>query len=216
MCIFHFVFVPLQGFTENEQKVGRFDPYKVDLKSMSVDVQTFEYKLDNVFFSHIGSDDVQKGKLTVNLTVKKIPMMYELYFQIEGTIVIPCDRCLDDMDFVVSTTNRLIVKLGKEYAEESDEIIVIPEEEGEINLAWFIYEFIVLTIPIKHIHAPGKCNKTMTSKLKKHSPKGSGEEDDDLDSEETDDNIIISGEEEKNSTDPRWDALRGLVEDNNN
>ncbi len=182
---------------------------------MSIDIQTIEYKLDNVFFSNIGSDDIQKGKLIVNLTVKRIPMMFELNFHIEGTIVIPCDRCLDDMDFAVSTNNRLIVKLGKEYAEESDEIIVIPEEEGEINLAWFIYEFIVLTIPIKHIHAPGKCNKIMTSKLKKHSPKGSNDDDDDFGSA-VDDDIIISDEEGRDSTDPRWDTLKGLIEDNNN
>jgi len=183
---------------------------------MSADIQAFEYKLDNVFFSHIGSEDIQKGKLTVNLTVKKISTMYEFNFHIEGTIVIPCDRCLEDMDFVVSTSNRLIVKFGKDYAEESDEIIVIPEEEGEINLAWFIYEFIVLTIPIKHIHAPGKCNKTMTSKLKKHSPKRGDEDDDEFDSAGADDDIIIADEEDNNSTDPRWDALKDLMEDNNN
>ena len=195
--------------------MGKFDPYKVDLKNMSTDVQIFEYKLDNVFFSNIGSDDIQKGKLIVNLIVKKIPMMFEFNFHIEGTVVIPCDRCLDDMDFTVTTDNRLIVKLGKEYAEESDEIIIIPEEEGEINLAWFIYEFIVLAIPIKHVHAPGKCNKAMTSKLKKHSPKDSGD-DDDFDSVGADEDIIISDEEDKGSMDPRWDALKGLIEDNNN
>ena len=33
----------------------------------------------------------------------------------------------------------------------------IPEEEGEINIAWFLYEFVVLDIPIKHVHEPGKC-----------------------------------------------------------
>ena len=218
MIFFHCFFVPLQGFTKNGYRVGKFDPYKVDLKNMSADVQTFEYKLDNVFFSNIGGDDVQKGKLIVNLTVKKIPTMFEFNFQIEGTIVIPCDRCLDNMDFAVITNNRLIVKLGKEYAEESDEIIIIPEEEGEINLAWFIYEFIVLTIPIKHIHAPGKCNKVMTSKLKKHSPKNSDDddEDDDFDSIEEDEDIIISDEEDRSSLDPRWDALKGLIDDNNN
>ena len=183
---------------------------------MSTDTQNFEYQLDNIFFSNIGGEDIQKGKLTVYLTVKKISMMFEFNFRIEGTIVIPCDRCLDDMDFAVMTNNRLIVKLGKEYAEESDEIIIIPEDEGEINLAWFLYEFIVLTIPIKHVHAPGKCNKGMTSKLKKHSPKGSADDDDDFDSVETDEDVIISDEEDNSSTDSRWDALRGLIEDDNN
>ena len=41
-----------------------------------------------------------------------------------------------------------------EYAEEGDNLIVIPEEEGEINVAWFMYEFVALAIPMKHVHAP--------------------------------------------------------------
>ncbi len=54
-----------------------------------------------------------------------------------------------------------MVKFGHEYAEEGDNLIVIPEEEGEINVAWFMYEFVALSIPMKHVHAPGKCNKAL-------------------------------------------------------
>ena len=118
--------------------MGKFDPYKVDLKGMKFDVQEYEYLLDNKFFSDIDGDDISKGKVTVKLTVKRVSMMFELMFDIEGTIVIPCDSCLDDMNFQVKTNNRLIVKFGKEFSEESDEIVIIPEEEGIINLAWFI------------------------------------------------------------------------------
>jgi len=140
------------------------------------------------------------------LTVKKLSGMFEFLFTIEGVIIISCDRCLDDMDFPVSTSNRLIVKLGADYSEENDEIVIIPRDEGVINLAWFIYEFIALTIPIKHVHAPGKCNKTMSSKLKKHSVRSTDE--DDIDADDPGD-IIITDEDES-STDPRWDALKGL------
>lgn len=194
--------------------MGKFDPYKVDLKNMTENIQEIEYLLENKFFGDIGGDDVQKGKVKVNLTVKKSASIYELNFVIDGTIIIPCDRCLDDMDFPVTTTNRLIVKLGKDYSEESDEIVIIPESEGVINLAWFIYEFIVLTIPIKHVHAPGKCNKTMTSTLKKHAPKGM---DDEFGGDGGD--IIITdsdADDTEDVIDPRWDALKGLKEENDN
>jgi Uncharacterized ACR, COG1399. len=43
----------------------------------------------------------------------------------------------------------LSLKFGKEYSEESDEIVIIPEDDGEINIAWFLYEFIVLSLPAK-------------------------------------------------------------------
>jgi uncharacterized metal-binding protein YceD (DUF177 family) len=119
--------------------------------------------------------------------------------------VIPCNRCLDDMDHPIDTTERLIVKLGKDYSEESDEIVVIPESEGVVNLAWFLYEFVVLAIPIKHVHAPGKCNKQMTAKLKKHTAKAS-DDSDSLDMDEDD----MMDEEPESASDPRWDTLKEL------
>ena len=85
--------------------------------------------------------------------------MFEMNFQIEGVVVVPCDRCLDDMEIPIDTHNRLVVKFGKEYAEESDEVVVIPEEEGAINLAWFLYEFIALAVTHEDVHRRDKCNK---------------------------------------------------------
>jgi uncharacterized metal-binding protein YceD (DUF177 family) len=177
---------------------------------MQQDVQKHEYLLDNQFFTNIDGEEIQKGKVNVSLTITRTKEVFNLVFNIKGIIVIPCDRCLDDMDFPVESTNHLIVKLGKDYAEESDETVVIPESEGVINLAWFLYEFVALAIPIKHVHAPGKCNKQMTSKLKKHAVKSG---DDDSFEEDVDDIIVTDVEDEEETTDPRWDALRDFKED---
>lgn len=159
----------------------------------------------------IDGDEVQKGKVKVLLEVKRTSAMFEMSFQIEGVVLVPCDRCLDDMEIPIETKNRLVVKFGKEYAEESDEIVVIPEDEGAINLAWFLYEFIALTVPMKHVHPPGKCNKTMSSKLKKHSTKSAedNEYEEGADDMSVDNDIV-------DTTDPRWDALKGLIDNDNN
>ncbi|MFZ4455105.1 MAG: YceD family protein [Bacteroidales bacterium] len=191
--------------------MGKFDIYNISLKGHQEDIRTFEFLLDNDFFKKIDGNEVQKGKLTVELTVKKTVASYEFTFVINGTVQVPCDRCLDDMEVLVETTEKLFVKLGKEYTEESDNLIVIPEEESEINLAWFIYEFVALCIPMKHVHGPGKCNKTMSTKLKKHSAKTDDDEDDSFDFGE------IEEEPESNSnseTDPRWDDLKKIIDNN--
>ena len=182
---------------------------------MDVNVQEYEYSLENKFFADIDADEIQKGKVNVKLTVKKLSMMYELNFDLDGFIIVSCDRCLDEMNLPVKTSDRLIVKFGKEYTEESDEIVVIPEDEGVINVAWFLYEFIVLTIPIKHVHMPGKCNKMMTSKLKKHTPKNEDGDDDSLDFEDDNELVIIDDEERDGATDPRWDTLKSLRDNEN-
>lgn len=194
--------------------MGKFDLYKVELKNLSPGVLEYEYFLENKFFVDIDGDEVQKGKVKVNLTVKRTSMVFDMNFQLEGIVYVPCDRCLDDMELPVSTQNKLVVKFGKEYAEESEEIVIIPEEEGEINLAWFIYEFIALAIPMKHIHAPGKCNKAMSSKLKKHTARRADDEDE-FDEEAADD-IVVDDDAADMPSDPRWDALKGLVENDNN
>jgi uncharacterized metal-binding protein YceD (DUF177 family) len=192
--------------------LGKFDLYKVDLKGMRQDVQKVEYLLDNQFFTNIGGEDIQKGKVNVLLTITRTGGVFNLAFSLNGVVVIPCDRCLDDMDYPIDTTSRLIVKFGKDYSEESDEIVVIPEAEGVINLAWFLYEFVALDIPIKHVHAPGKCNKQMSAKLKKHSAKLTDDEDDSFDMDEEAD-IVLTDEDAEEIIDPRWEALKGLKED---
>ena len=117
-----------------------------------------------------------------------------------------------NMEQLVSSTDKLLVKFGHEYAEEGDNLIVIPEEEGEINVAWFMYEFVALAIPMKHVHAPGKCNKAMTSKLSKHMRTTP---DDDM-AEDTfapEEEVELMNEEET-QVDPRWDELKKILDNN--
>ena len=123
----------------------------------------------------------------------------------------PCDRCLDDMEQPVSSTDKLLVKFGHEYAEEGENLIVIPEDEGIINVAWFMYEFVALAIPMKHVHAPGKCNKAMSSKLRKHLRTTPDEEEEDAFIPEDD---VLTEEETETPIDPRWNELKKILDNN--
>lgn len=192
--------------------MGKFDQYKIMLKTLPEGTHTFEYLLDTEYFRKIDSPEVERGKVNATVTVKNNEGEYEIRFQLDGVIQIPCDRCLDDMEWPISQKSRLVVKLGNTYSEESDEIIVIPEDEGEINLAWFLYEFIALSIPVKHVHAPGKCNKQMSTTLKKHLVRSGDDEGDDSETafEEVDEGLS----EESEPVDSRWDDLKQLIDNN--
>ena len=201
----------MQRFSTKEKVMGRFDPYLVDFRNMAqAEVRTYEYLLENKFFIDIDGPEVQKGKVRVTLKLEHKISSFLLSFHLAGVVYVSCDRCLDDMEIAIETNNRLIVKLGKEYAEESDEVLVISEDEGTLNLAWFLYEFVALAIPMKHVHPPGKCNKTMTTKLKKHSAKRSDE--DGFEDFADDEELMPTDDEPDNSgPDPRWDALKELL-----
>ena len=191
--------------------MGKFDKYRIDLKGMQVPMCSFGYELDNQFFADIDAPEVTKGRVQAGLEVKKLSgdNAFELNFDLHGVVVIPCDRCLDDMEQEISATDKLMVKLGSDYAEDGDWVIV-PEEEGEVNIAWFMYEFIALAIPMKHVHAPGKCNKAMAGKLNQHLRIAADDEDmADMEMDEDEDLESTSL-----PSDPRWNELKKILNNN--
>lgn len=163
---------------------------KIDLKGLKEGETALEYDLNDTYFGAINGAEVSKGRVHVSLSIRKTNGFFELLIHSEGTVVIPCDRCLDDMDQPVETDNRLTVKLGTEYNED-DDLVTIDENEGILDLSWFIYEFIALAIPIKHVHEPGKCNAAMIEALEEHS-------------------TARSSKDTEQEIDPRWEALSKL------
>ncbi|MDR2145711.1 MAG: DUF177 domain-containing protein [Tannerella sp.] len=159
----------------------------------------FDYELDNIFFDLVEGTEVKQGKVSVTVQVTKISSAYELHFHTEGAVTVECDRCLGDMEIPVEADNKLVVTLGETYSETSDEHVTVSEEEGMINVAWFMYEFIVLALPLKRVHPAGECDEKMASKLREYSVEQA-----DGDAAADSENVRI---------DARWEALRKLTED---
>ena len=192
--------------------VRTLDRYRIELKKLAPAASIhIEYVLDNEFFEAVEGQEIRKGKVNVSISIVGAPSAYELNFHFQGSIVGACDRCLEDMEIPIETENRLVVALGEAFSEISDEYIIISEEEGFLDVAWYMYEFIALAIPIQHIHEPGECNELMAAKLRELS----------LDEYREDERSDIEAEvihpeqtKEYRQTDPRWDALRHLIGDN--
>ncbi|GAT63346.1 YceD family protein [Paludibacter jiangxiensis] len=187
--------------------MGKFDTYIIPLKSLSAGNHSFEYQLNNDYFAKIDSPEVRKGDIKAVVNVKKTGNTFEITFNLDGIAILPCDRCLDDMEQPISCKEKICVKFGKDFSDE-DEVVIVPEDEGEINIAWFLYEFIVLSIPIKHVHAPGKCNKAMSAKLRNHRARNINDNDDENLEDENED--LTDNEESGN--DPRWDKLKDIFD----
>ena len=164
--------------------------FKIDLKALPQGASILEFKLDDSYFKAIDAPDIQGGELSSSLSISRTDDFFELNFHTEGIVHIPCDICLDDMEQSIETDDRLLVRFGEDYSED-DDLVIVAENEGILDVAWFIYEFIALNIPIKHVHAPGKCNPAMIEMLQEHS-------------------AARSGEEEEETVDPRWAALLKL------
>ncbi len=185
--------------------MGSLDYFDIIFKSLEIGNHTFDYVLNSDFFRVLESPELKEGSLNAVVTVKKNEKNAELEIQIDGTVQIPCDRCLDDMTQVIEVNERLLVQFGQTN-EETENSIVIPENRGILNIAWYLYEFIVLAIPIMHTHPMGECNQAMMDKYSKYVVQSIDEEQADYDNDDA--------TNESDRTDPRWDALKNISNNN--
>jgi len=165
--------------------------------------------LDDKFFELVDAPEVRHGKVRVKIEVVRVASAFELTFHTEGVVAVMCDRCLDDVEMPIDADNRLIITFGEAYEEPSDEHVIVPEEEGAIDVSWFMYEFIALALPMRRVHEEGFCNEEIAKRLKELSVYDS----EDPDISDSDFPDPEDGDIEK-IIDPRWNALRNLTRDN--
>ncbi len=191
--------------------MGKFTAYKLPLKSLAKGSHEFDYHLTKQFFTDMESADIRDADVSVKLVVVYNGDVYDLTFTFDGDITVLCDRCLDDLHLPVETTYHIMVKYGDDFNDDSDELLEIPDSDNYLNVAYMLYDTVALSVPIKHVHPLGKCNRAMSAILKKHRARATGE-DADLENDLIDemDQIDDSSAEPSSGNDPRWDALKGL------
>lgn len=97
------------------------DTLKIDLKGLKEGLNSFEFDLDDAYFKAVNAPEVSCGSVHVSLDIVRTESDYfTLDFHEEGTVIVPCDLCLEDMEQPFETSQRLEAKFGIEYSEEDD------------------------------------------------------------------------------------------------
>jgi uncharacterized protein len=156
---------------------------------------TFDFEINNEFFEQFEGSEVREALLQAKVEADKRSSHIDLVININGAIRLSCDRCLGKMSLQVDCKNRLLVKFGRVHEESDPDIITLPSEEPELDMRQYFYEYVLLALPIKRVHPDDEngnstCDPDMLNKLKKH---------------------IVNEEAE---TDPRWDELKKLMNNN--
>ena len=169
--------------------------FAIDIYKLTNKVYTYQYAIDESFFAHFEGNQLEKGKLTANVTLDKQETLIIARFVIDGALTLVCDRSLEEFDYPLRTAQTLVYQYGEEEEELTDEIIVITRHTQQINVAQPIYEFVALAVPMKRLH-----------------PKYADDDQPFVEGE-----IVFSSQSEPGSdvaaetiADPRWEALKKL------
>jgi len=128
--------------------------FTVKFASLADGEHIFDYQVDSKFLKHFEASLVQEANIEVNLSLLKFLNSLEFNFEISGTVLVPCDVCINEFHLPIKGSETITVKIVSEIPDDSDEynIIYIGESSSSINIAEMLYELIMLSIPMKRVH----------------------------------------------------------------
>jgi len=174
--------------------------YSIEFKGLKEGLHDYEFEVNNSFFEHFKEGLVEEGEVIVKIQLEKRSVFLKLNFAVSGWLQLVCDRCLENYQQDVELETELFVKFGEEKEfDEGDNVIWVLPEEHVLNLAQLIYEYVALSIPLRHVHpneeGENSCNPEMLDKIESYTHSGEDDEEDD-------------------EIDPRWAALKNLKNNN--
>ena len=172
--------------------------FDIQFVGLKVGEHVYKFEIDYKFFEYFQYNDFNNVGVSVDINLVKKSSFLELNFQANGSVNVNCDLTNESYDEKLHASFDLVVNFGDEYNDENDEILILPRGEYEINVAHYIYELIVLSLPQKRVH-PGVEDGTLDSDILKRledlSPK------------------CLKNFTPNEHIDPRWEKLKKLITD---
>ncbi len=131
--------------------------FEIAWQGLKPGVHKFQYDLNDRFLEgREGERDFKDLDALVTLTFDKKSNFFLCHFDIDGSVTVPCDRCGDDFKMRLWDEFDLVIKLtggdeGDEIDEDAD-VVFIPRSETVIDISNWLYEFVLLSIPLQRVH----------------------------------------------------------------
>jgi len=167
--------------------------YNISFIGLKDGEHQFEYEIDNSFFELFDYTELNDTALKTTVDLVKRPNMLTLQFKALGSVGVNCDVSNEPYQETIDSELKLVVKFGDSLNDDNEELLIVPHNTYELNVAHYIYEMLIFAIPTKRVH-PGVLDGTLKSeildKLRELEPKIN---------------------EEVEEVDPRWNKLKGLI-----
>ncbi len=173
--------------------------YVISFSGLKLGKHRFEYKIDNAFFDSYSYHDFEDCEVAVEAILDKKSTFMELAFKHKGTVKVPCDLTNEVFDLPIKGKINLVIKFGEEFNNDNEEMLILPHGEHQMDIAQYLYEMIVLSVPQKRVH-PGVKEGTLGAEAMEQLSKLSATE-------------PKVKETKQENTDPRWDKLKQLLTD---
>lgn len=165
--------------------------YIIEFNKLRAGDNGYDFVLNTEFVKSVDEASTLQADVKATLNLFKTETMYNLDFHLSGKVKTTCDTCLDEFEMPIKSDFNLILKISETEQYDDDEIVYITPTAIDYNVKQYLYECLVLSMPIRKTCALGgkECNEEVMNKLN---------------------NIQTSEEDGEDSSDPRWDKLKQI------
>ena len=117
-------------------------PFIVKLNGLASGKTEFSWKAGREFFEDFGNSEILDASVEVAVTLVNHGVTVDVECSMEGSVTVPCDRCLEALEIPVETGFEDV------YTPESD----------ELDLSQDVYDYICTALPLQRVHEEGECN----------------------------------------------------------
>ena len=172
--------------------------FTIPFVGLKIGKHHFDFEIKQKFFEHFEYEEFNDVNIKVDVEFEKKATLLELHFKASGFVNINCDLTNEPFNQTIENEFDLVVKFGDEFNDENIDILIVPHGTYEVNIQQYIYELIVLAVPIKRVHPgieDGTLHSEILEKLEELSPK------------------LKENKETNEEIDPRWNTLKKLLTD---
>ena len=132
----------------------------MNYKGLGIGIHHFDFDISDDFFASIPESEIKKGFGKIAVVLEKNSNLLKIDIQIKGEVEVVCDRCLEKFYEPVHHEGKLWIKFSREINgfDETDktaaneELWWVNPDDGAIDLTEYIYDNIILSLPLQRIH----------------------------------------------------------------
>jgi uncharacterized protein len=166
----------------------KFSNFNIPFEGLILGNHHYDFRIDKAFFDLFEYCEITDGEFDVEVELERKETMLILDFNLSGKVIVQCDRCGSEVTLPIKFEEKIYVKFGEESS-DNENILILPMNAHQINIAELLEEFAVLSLPVRKVHKKGKCDKEALKRLE------------------------ILEQHDSTKIDPRWEKLKGLIKD---
>lgn len=142
----------------------------ISLNEVTGGAKVFDWRVGLEFFQSFENENILGADVEVKVSISKVEGSFLVDVALNGTLTVPCDRCGEAVELPCRTKASLIAMHQEEdsdiWEKDGREIIPLPTDASALDLSQDIYDFAILSLPMKCAHKKGQCSAEALAALK--------------------------------------------------